>query len=168
MVSIRAARIQFLLSGGREFVIQPKIRDKTNSFFLHLIAKQTLPSLKSFPNVFVFSCLQNHWDCFIFAPMKLLACILTIYLLGLNFVSCNDLIPQKSETQITQVSADQNHDHQDDCSPFCQCHCCHVHVIEINATAFSTNQSELYKPLFFHRDNSGFELPKSFLQPPRV
>lgn len=100
--------------------------------------------------------------------MKILACILMVYLLGLNFVACNDQVSINSDNQITQISADQSHDHQDACSPFCQCHCCHVHVIEINATAFSTTQPELNKLLFFHRDNSGWEIPKSFLQPPRV
>lgn len=96
-----------------------------------------------------------------------MVCILSVYLLGLNFMPCSDMIPVTPDDQITQVNADANHDHQDDCSPFCQCHCCHVHVVEINPNPLAATP-EINKSLFFHLNDAGWELPKSFLQPPRA
>lgn len=107
-------------------------------------------------------------NCANFAPMKILVYILTIYLLGLNFLPCNDTIPLEKDTEITQVHADQGQQYQDWCSPFCQCHCCHAHVIEMGSTSFEVSSPVISKQQFFYFDDKGWDIYKSFLQPPQV
>lgn len=75
----------------------------------------------------------------IFAPMKLFAFFMAIYILVLSAVPCsdvhNDCNNSKSKTELTQ-----NHDHQqdqdDNCSPFCTCACCGASVVAIDFTPF--------------------------------
>ena len=71
--------------------------------------------------------------------MKAFACILSLYLLMLTVVPCND-VPTDSAMQKTEFSqgttaADQHTD-ADHCSPFCACSCC-VSVISYPAHTLS-------------------------------
>jgi len=51
--------------------------------------------------------------------------------LALNVVPCSDATNSADDTQVvTVIDIDGDHDQDCElCSPFCQCHCCHVHTI---------------------------------------
>ncbi|WP_051199745.1 DUF6660 family protein [Christiangramia echinicola] len=102
--------------------------------------------------------------------MKFLAVIFSIYFLGLTFVPCEDeVILEDDAIEFHQV--DNSHSSNafaDDCSPFCQCHCCHVHITnfensdtEMICLEIST---ELPEKIYYLGD----DFPQSFFQPPRV
>ncbi|WP_025666230.1 DUF6660 family protein [Aquimarina megaterium] len=104
--------------------------------------------------------------------MKILAFILSIYFLALDFMPCNDSIPITEDSQI-EAFADscENHDHSienDLCSPFCQCHCCHVHVIDFSIDTYQLISPEISTELFAHFDSVGKEISNTLFQPPQV
>ncbi|WP_363317812.1 DUF6660 family protein [uncultured Dokdonia sp.] len=103
--------------------------------------------------------------------MKLFTIILSIYFLALNFAPCADTVVDSDDTQIEySLTADADHEHSDNdlCSPFCQCHCCHVHTINFGLVAFQPLQPAIPHEFFAHFDNLGKDIPHSLLQPPRV
>jgi len=103
--------------------------------------------------------------------MKLLTVILSVYFLTLNLYPCGDT-PTEEQVLLEvaeQIDGDQQqHDHMDLCSPFCHCHCCHVHAIKI-ATLF--DQVKIYKPptkLITPDPNLAKQIPFRVFQPPRL
>jgi hypothetical protein len=64
--------------------------------------------------------------------MKILACILSFYVLALSAISCIDR-SDVHELQKSAFSAQNNSGHQhsegDECSPFCACNCCSSPII---------------------------------------
>ncbi|KAB5487045.1 hypothetical protein D2V93_06595 [Flagellimonas taeanensis] len=102
--------------------------------------------------------------------MKFLTIILTIYFLALNVVPCSDSGNASDDCQTVSV-VDSDGDQGDDCelcSPFCQCHCCHVHTIDFGLVAFEPYQPEIPDEFFAHFDDLGKDIPPSLLQPPRA
>ncbi|MHA7944451.1 DUF6660 family protein [Formosa sp. 3Alg 14/1] len=103
--------------------------------------------------------------------MKFLAVILSIYILALNFAPCEDIasIDDDITTEITQQS-DANHDHNatDECSPFCQCHCCHIHATEFTPLQVTFTVPDISTKIFLHFDSLGQDFNQTLLQPPRV
>lgn len=101
--------------------------------------------------------------------MKLLSIILSFYLIGLTFVPCEDKANQV-DTSHEQI-ADHEDQHQtgtDLCSPFCQCHCCHIHILN-----FENIKSEVLNPqvstlIIERHKNSGIDIPNTHFQPPRL
>jgi len=107
----------------------------------------------------------------IFVAVKILAFILSIYILALNFTPCEDAstINEPVKMELSQLdSADHNHNASDFCSPFCHCQCCQVHATDFEIIEFATLTTEIYSEVFFHIDNLGKDIPNSILQPPRV
>ncbi|HET8735645.1 MAG TPA: DUF6660 family protein [Pricia sp.] len=101
--------------------------------------------------------------------MKLITVILSIYFLALNFMPCADSGSKDGDCQVVSVighDADHDQDCQQ-CSPFCQCHCCHSHVIDLGLALFQAIQPNISQENFAHFDSLGKEIPLSFLQPPR-
>lgn len=103
--------------------------------------------------------------------MKIFSIILSFYFLGLNFTPCEDAAAEANDAQTEfSVEADTGHDHStaDMCSPFCNCHCCHVHTIDIGLAGFEPlNVVPLQNPLL-HFDNLGKDFRNSLFQPPRA
>ncbi|WP_228547339.1 DUF6660 family protein [Nonlabens antarcticus] len=103
--------------------------------------------------------------------VRYLAIILSVYFLSLGFAPCQDAIV---DSQVTSLEVTQNatvdHDHAavDLCTPFCQCHCCHVHTLDVGIVAFEPVKSDLMQKGFFHFDSIGKDISHSLLQPPRV
>ncbi|OEK03066.1 hypothetical protein BFP97_16740 [Roseivirga sp. 4D4] len=63
--------------------------------------------------------------------VKVLALILSVFLLGLSLVPCADE-PVIDNIEISYQDASGGHDHngsEDFCSPLCICHCCHSHLV---------------------------------------
>ena len=102
--------------------------------------------------------------------MKLITLILSIYFLALNVVPCSDAGNVKDDSQVvTVIDFDGDHDQDCDlCSPFCQCHCCHVHTIDFGIASFEPYKATISKEYFDHFDSLGKGISLSLLQPPQV
>lgn len=102
--------------------------------------------------------------------MKYFALILSFYFLGLNFVPCEDAGELSGKDPLVQeINQDLKNtpNDTDDCSPFCQCHCCHVHVTKLDFTSSKT--IEAISTLIIQKGkNSGQEIPNFHFQPPKV
>lgn len=102
--------------------------------------------------------------------MKSLVIIFSIYFLGLSFLPCeDDAIFQDDATEFHQV--DKSHASgtaADDCSPFCQCHCCHVHMMTFESAEADLNSFEISTKISEYTFEIGDDIPQSFFQPPRV
>ena len=88
--------------------------------------------------------------------MKQLACLLAFWFLALSTFPCSDEeaegvseeayayslnqdIPSFNQEVLRKCADEKHQDHNhsgDNCSPFCQCHCCHTHVTLQNAPFF--------------------------------
>ncbi|MDT0691327.1 MULTISPECIES: DUF6660 family protein [Flavobacteriaceae] len=106
--------------------------------------------------------------------MKFFAVILSVYFLGLNFIPCDDTAVSENQDTVSvsmEIYQDQPGDQQgtsDDCPPFCQCHCCHIHLVRSTPSAFEIFEPKIpfLTPLFGER--VGKEIAFSHFQPPRV
>lgn len=106
--------------------------------------------------------------------VKFLAVILSVYFLGINFIPCDDTAPIESQDTIAVIlefDQDQHGEQNgtaDDCPPFCQCHCCHVHVVQLNTNTFEVFEPKnlFLTPLF--GESAGKDIAKFHFQPPRV
>ena len=99
--------------------------------------------------------------------MKVVAIILSFYFLALNVVPCSDATNSADDTQVVTV-IDIDGDHNQDCelcSPFCQCHCCHVHTINFGLAVFEPLQPAILHEFFANFDNLGKDIPHSILLP---
>jgi hypothetical protein len=101
--------------------------------------------------------------------MKFLAFILSIYILALNFSPCedNNAINDEVKTEITK-QVDDGHVDLDLCSPFCQCHCCHIHATYFSIADLNVTILDIPTELFFHFYGLEKDFNNSILQPPRV
>ncbi|MAY21308.1 MAG: hypothetical protein CMC74_00825 [Flavobacteriaceae bacterium] len=102
--------------------------------------------------------------------MKFLVVILSFYFLALNVVPCSDAEKINDDSQVVTVT-DFEGDHDQDCelcSPFCQCHCCHVHTLDFGIASFNPFQDTILKENFSHFDSLGKDIRHSLLQPPKV
>ncbi|MFD1095515.1 DUF6660 family protein [Salegentibacter chungangensis] len=83
---------------------------------------------------------------------------------------CEDSINIETDTaEFHKVdTSGHNTSHTDDCSPFCQCHCCHVHYTNLENTQQELIGLEISKALPEKSDELGEGIPRSFFQPPRV
>lgn len=105
--------------------------------------------------------------------MKIFTLIFSFYLLALNFAPCSDTNVDSSEdsTQIEFSQSDTgDHDHNllDTCSPFCHCHCCHVHTLDFGLNILDLYHPADYKLSTVYFDSIGKDISLSLLQPPRV
>ncbi|MDP4238907.1 MAG: hypothetical protein Q8904_05475 [Bacteroidota bacterium] len=58
--------------------------------------------------------------------MKALACILSLYILILTAIPCNDVPPDHAafKTELSPNSTGHHQNTTDTCTPFCVCNCC--------------------------------------------
>ena len=70
----------------------------------------------------------------------------------------------------TEISQSTGDDHQDSdlCSPFCQCHCCHIHVLNSEISDLSLTLNEISTIVVFYQNRLGKDFNTSLLQPPQV
>ncbi|WP_088340307.1 DUF6660 family protein [Robiginitalea sediminis] len=102
--------------------------------------------------------------------MKWASIILTVYFLCLNALPCNDA-RIVIEGDHTTFSIDLSADHSlacELCSPFCQCHCCHVHIIHFDIANFEPLQATISQDNFAHFERIGKDNTFSIFQPPQV
>ncbi|WP_083760668.1 DUF6660 family protein [Robiginitalea biformata] len=101
--------------------------------------------------------------------MKWTAILLTVYFLSLNVLPCNDT-SVAIEGEHTTLSIDLSDNHNFDCelcSPFCQCHCCHVHTVNFGVSHFEPLQLTIPQNNFAHFDRMGKEISIRLFQPPK-
>ena len=105
-----------------------------------------------------------------FVALKILAVILSVYFLCLGVVPCEDDVVVDKNDEVVQVDAAGGYGEHaaDDCSPFCQCHCCHVHVVTVASTSFEALDLSISTHIIQNGQHTGFDLPDSHFQPPRV
>jgi uncharacterized protein DUF6660 len=103
--------------------------------------------------------------------MKFLTFILSIYILALNFAPCEDSSTIGNDVK-TEISQSTNIDHSNNvldlCSPFCQCHCCHIHATYFNLDELTVESQKISTDIFLHFNGLGKDITNSILQPPRV
>ncbi|MDT0677268.1 DUF6660 family protein [Autumnicola musiva] len=104
--------------------------------------------------------------------MKIIVAILSFYFLGLNIVPCGDdsaLVSEDQQETISELDTQHSHDKEaDSCSPFCQCHCCHVHVVNFQTSESPLIEQHISTLVIANAVNSGDEIPDTHFQPPRV
>ncbi len=103
--------------------------------------------------------------------MKILAVILSVYILALNFTPCEDTSygVDDTQTELTQQLSDQHgHGTTDFCSPFCHCNCCHTLTIDFPIASFEPLKALYSKKDFFIPEMQEQSILESILQPPRV
>lgn len=104
--------------------------------------------------------------------MKFLVIILSVYFLGLNFIPCDDAVVYDDQKNISAVlDVDQDHpesDGQDECPPFCQCHCCHVHVVQFGTTSLEILEPTISTLIVQKEERLGKGISHTHFQPPRV
>lgn len=142
--------------------------------------KRNMPRfLKIFLDVYYSSriCITSAFVIFYICSMKLIAIIFSVYMLGLNLLPCSDndaSIENGSSATIISTSnvfSDLDHSHSktlDTCTPFCTCHCCHVHNIDFGSAVFRPVTPQVFKNEFIHISSLGEEPVRSLLDPPRV
>lgn len=101
--------------------------------------------------------------------MKIVAFILSIYILALNCSFCEDnsVINDEVKIEISQHS-DGGHNDSDLCSPFCQCHCCQIHATCFNKQDYPIASIYISTEVFFHFNGIEKDFKNSILQPPKV
>lgn len=104
--------------------------------------------------------------------MKYLAFILSIYILTLNFIGCEDAtsIDNQARTTISQ-NAENEHQDLDFCSPFCTCQCCQINVTPLRLTIISIPVppiSAFSKPIFFYQKGNECGFLADSFKPPIV
>lgn len=103
--------------------------------------------------------------------MKFFAFILSIYILTLNLAPCSDysVSDNESKTEISQLlDTDTEHQDLDFCSPFCNCHCCHIHATHFRIAEFTVDETEIPTNIFFYYYGIEKNFNNSILQPPQV
>ena len=101
--------------------------------------------------------------------MKFFAFIFSIYIFGLNLAPCDDYDSVDNEVK-TEISKAVGDDHQDSdlCSPFCNCHCCHVYATHLIIVEFTIASTYISTEVFYHFDGLEKGFNPTILQPPQV
>ncbi|WP_299183378.1 DUF6660 family protein [uncultured Aquimarina sp.] len=103
--------------------------------------------------------------------MKFLAFILSVYIFALNLAPCedNNMLDDDDKIEVAQAD-DDNHQHQDPdlCSPFCICHCCHIHATHFKIVDFTITTIDISTEVFYHFKGLEKDFNSTILQPPQV
>lgn len=106
--------------------------------------------------------------------MKYLAFIFTIYLMGMMVLPCSDAYNECTPTTQANVKVTDNHSHgtdeNDNCSPFCNCSCCHTIVDAKFAAQYSVATKPSFKETKFIFTNQRFvsNYYGNIWQPPKL
>src|SRR5687767_3435406 len=86
---------------------------------------------------------------YIFAPVKCFAYIMAILVVALSCLPCADggTTSGKANTELVGGSEHEDDDHEDSCSPFCQCSCCAGFSIS-HLVAGITYEISCYSPTY--------------------
>ena len=106
----------------------------------------------------------------IFASMKFIAFILSIYIFTLNLAPCADYVDSNDDakTEISQATDDHQHQDSDLCSPFCICQCCHINATYFQFADLKFNFPYISTQDFLYLNGTEKDFTTSILQPPRA
>jgi len=102
--------------------------------------------------------------------VKFLAFILSIYILALNFTPCEDGVIEDNEfnIEISQFGEiNEGNADIDNCSPFCQCQCCHIHTTTYNETDYTIAPIKISTEIILHFDSLGYDFHNPIFEPPK-
>ena len=103
--------------------------------------------------------------------MRLLAVILSLYLVLLGIMPCGDATEEHNHKEKIEAGAHSDHDSADEdlCSPFCSCSCCGVTLaffsLEIQLPFKQAGLSEIKYP---QSESQILQTSTSFWQPPKI
>lgn len=112
--------------------------------------------------------------------MKFLTVIFSIYIFALSIYPCGDgcaesVYPSGSETAHVHVHEHMGHEHthdheegEDDCSPFCSCDCCGIHIDDQMPTVELPTIAITYPEHQFHYQGNTAYYHNTHWWPPRV
>jgi len=103
--------------------------------------------------------------------MKIIAIILSFYVLALTALPCIEVNKDLASHQIeisSQTQDTHNHGDTDRCSPFCTCNCCATSVI-FQEYLVQLNSYSFYEKQYFPVSSNFFSDPlASIWQPPKI
>ena len=103
--------------------------------------------------------------------VKILAFILSIYILALNFTPCEDSksLESTDNTELSQAF-EVGHDHNalDLCSPFCICQCCQINIDIVDFYSYTLVSEDNFKGNPSYKNSVAQEVSRSLYQPPQV
>ncbi|NAS30006.1 hypothetical protein GTQ40_03395 [Flavobacteriaceae bacterium R38] len=104
--------------------------------------------------------------------MKFFTVILSVYILGLSLVTCNDDTCDDdiiTGDEITFTQKNNQHSGEIDlCSSFCSCQCCQISINTVNLLAYDLLSEDVFSPIFSYHNNRLQSVSNSLFQPPRV
>ena len=116
-----------------------------------------------------------RWYLPTFAPMKVFTLIFSFYILALSCMYCSDKDNCKdlSADHLTcNASCDNTHDQNqqdnDNCSPFCQCSCCHGFVVLQFSKFTSEHLFANAKQFALYSANFSSAFSGNIWQPPKI
>lgn len=105
--------------------------------------------------------------------MKNLAFILVFYLVGMMMFPCSDAFNECKPLPVKVASSD-GHSHKEDandnCSPFCNCSCCHTIVVTKFLTQKETGPKSVFivKKFLFANQHFVSNYHGNIWQPPKI
>jgi len=85
---------------------------------------------------------------------------------------CGDLPQENCDSNPLEEkcpAGENDHSSGELCSPFCQqCHCCHVHSLDLDLSEIGLYNPEVYPKLFLDFQKKEKDVVLSHFQPPRV
>ena len=102
--------------------------------------------------------------------MKIVASILSLYILVLTTIPCVDVaaINTFHNSELTQTGTDGHHSDFDRCSPFCSCDCCTSPVMQQDYIIRFSCSTILQKLIFEYSKSYISSLFTSIWQPPKI
>lgn len=105
--------------------------------------------------------------------MKIFTVILSIYVLALSFVTCNDAVSHETTLNETVSNVSEPDHHSDEgtadyCSPFCSCQCCQVNLNVQHNDVFDITVSKISTKVHVPTYSVKQEFTYSIFQPPQV
>ncbi|WP_420834720.1 DUF6660 family protein [Aquimarina longa] len=103
--------------------------------------------------------------------MKFLTIILSIYILGLSFITCNDNVIEYNDGIVQLLNADEHSDSEESdlCSPFCSCQCCQISITETEFDSYDYLISNYqYSKVYSYKNIALQDFDFSLFQPPRI
>ena len=106
--------------------------------------------------------------------MKIITLLFSIYIIVLSCIPCEEAeinIGNKTASYLTETNSPSDHQHEDACSPFCICNCCHcsgfyklndhTKITLFIKTIIEKQTTEYTSSLFSNFQNSIWQPPKN-------
>ena len=100
--------------------------------------------------------------------MKIIAIILSVLFLSLSVVPCADAA---TDFEDGDLIVQQHNDHNasaDLCSPFCQCQCCHNHIMVYSNPVLEQSVSIAINAVFIYLDKETSQFTTKYIPPPQA